>query len=70
MTTKEEEGHKNEGMLRQLALGSERQMSEATHRHAEQDCPCTTWHRNTGHISEENENVSVINDPLGTHGPY
>lgn len=70
MTTKEEEGYKNEGMQRQLALGSERQMSEVTHGHAEQDCPWTTWHRNTGHISEGNENVSVINDPLGTHGPY
>ena len=32
-------------------------------------CP-SGMSRNTGHISVGNKNVSVINDPLGTHGPY
>lgn len=35
-----------------------------------QDCAQAAWSRNTGHISVGNKNVSVINDPLGTHGPY
>lgn len=49
--------------------GRKRQMSKATH------STSAGWRqaagsRNTGRISVGNKNVSVINDPLGTHGPY
>lgn len=49
---------------------SQRQMSKATHRQVWQDCATAVRNRNTGCISVGNENVSVINDPLGTHSPY